>query len=314
MVGVIKTLTTRFVQLRMQYKPKSGPRSIGSGPGGEVDSLLQHEPDIEMGEKKTPHWVQVVEVQHKALAVLAQKIDELHLRHSKHLLPGFDDRRDEEQHIEVLTKSITSVFVKCQRQIKEVTAHNVNEKLSHNEEVARRNVQASLAMQLQDLSLKFRKEQKDYLTELDSMEQRGQRKMAEMGLVKTQPAFPFDTGGADMPAPRPNRNFTQVQIDAMIDREEMVQDREREIRALEKSVGELAEMFKDLAQLVVDQGSLLDSIEYNLEQAQENTAEAVEEIEKAHQSAASMRCKLCIIVLILLVVVFGIILVVKIIK
>lgn len=38
-------------------------------------------------------------------------VEELRRMHEKHLLPGFDDRKDEEQAIEIMTKAITSVLL-----------------------------------------------------------------------------------------------------------------------------------------------------------------------------------------------------------
>lgn len=45
-----------------------------------------------------------------------------------------------------------------------------------------------------------------------------------------------------------------------------VAQRDREITEIARSIGQLAELFRDLGQLVIDQGSLLDSVEYNVEQ------------------------------------------------
>ena len=42
--------------------------------------------------------------------------------------------------------------------------------------------------------------------------------------------------------------------------------RDRELTEIARSIAQLAELFKDLSVLVIDQGTLLDSVEYNIEQ------------------------------------------------
>ena len=51
-----------------------------------------------------------------------------------------------------------------------------------------------------------------------------------------------------------------------------VQVRARELDEIAKSINALADLFKDLSSLVIEQGTILDSIEYNIER----TAVAVE--------------------------------------
>jgi hypothetical protein len=68
--------------------------------------------------------------------------------------------------------------------------------------------------------------------------------------------------------------------------------RDRELTEIAKSIADLAELFKDLSVLVIDQGTLLDSVEYNIEQTSVQVAEAVKELDMATRyvvSAALLR-------------------------
>ncbi len=57
--------------------------------------------------------------------------------------------------------------------------------------------------------------------------------------------------------------------------------RDRELTEIAKSIAQLAELFKDLSALVIDQGTLLDSVEYNVEQTAVHMEDAVKELETA---------------------------------
>lgn len=60
-----------------------------------------------------------------------------------------------------------------------------------------------------------------------------------------------------------------------------LRSRDRELTEIAKSIATLAELFKDLSSLVIDQGTLLDSVEYNIEQTAVHMKEAVKELDIA---------------------------------
>jgi syntaxin 16 len=63
--------------------------------------------------------------------------------------------------------------------------------------------------------------------------------------------------------------------------------RDRELTEIAKSIASLAELFKDLSVLVIDQGTLLDSVEYNIEQTAVQVQQAVAELDVATRSVSS---------------------------
>jgi syntaxin 16 len=68
-----------------------------------------------------------------------------------------------------------------------------------------------------------------------------------------------------------------------------LQARDKELREIAKSIGSLAELFRDLSTLVIDQGTILDSVEYNMENTTIHMQEAVKELDIATRSGPMTR-------------------------
>jgi len=57
-----------------------------------------------------------------------------------------------------------------------------------------------------------------------------------------------------------------------------LRQRNRELTEIAKSIADLAVLFKDLSSMVIDQGTLLDSVEYNVEQTAVQMSQAVKDL------------------------------------
>lgn len=82
-------------------------------------------------------------------------------------------------------------------------------------------------------------------------------------------------------------------------------ERDEEIIRIAKSIEELATIFKELAVLVIDQGTILDRIDFNMEQVLDNTTQGIKQLEKAeeHQkNALPFRCIIALVILIIIMV------------
>lgn len=84
-----------------------------------------------------------------------------------------------------------------------------------------------------------------------------------------------------------SRSHLSVQQQAQLQDEPDLETRSRELNEIAKSIASLAELFKDLQAMVIDQGTLLDSIEYNVEQTAVHVQEAVKELKIATSSVQS---------------------------
>jgi len=93
--------------------------------------------------------------------------------------------------------------------------------------------------------------------------------------------------------------------------EEQGSMREKEIVKLVQSINELAQIFRELNVLIVEQGTVLDRIDYNIEQAKTKVEAGNQELKKAEKSSRTARSLICILMLIILIVILVAILVYK---
>ncbi|TRY80164.1 hypothetical protein DNTS_003402 [Danionella cerebrum] len=201
---------------------------------------------------------------------IRQKMKDLASLHDKHMnRPTLDDSSEEEHAIEITTQEITQMFHRCQRAVTALQTQSF-----HCTEQERRlltNVVSSLAQSLQDLSINFRHTQSGYLKHVALYD----------------------------------RGFTDDQLVLVQQNTVLVEEREREIRQIVQSISDLNEIFRDLAGMV---GTVLDRIDFNVEQACVKTEEGLQQLQKAEQYQKKNRKMLVILILFVIVVVLILIL------
>ena len=75
----------------------------------------------------------------------------------------------------------------------------------------------------------------------------------------------------------------QSQSQATVALDLNIEQRSNEITQIASSISELADLFRDLGNLVVEQGTVLDSVEYNVQQTARELSGAVEELKVAQK-------------------------------
>ena len=202
--------------------------------------------------------------------------------HKTALKPTFDDSGESAQQvIEVMTREITQLFRKAERKLKSLSQHQSS--VENSRLIV--NVQQSIAAELQKLSQEFRKQQKGYLQRL-----RKQQEVVALSPTFGGPSLLDDGGDYDA-------GFTESQILKSRESENLVVEREKDIQNIVRSVEELATIMRDLSVLVIDQGSVVDRIDYNMEQVATHVEEGVKELVKAEKHQKSSRMMLCIMFL-----------------
>ncbi|CAO3623914.1 unnamed protein product [Cunninghamella blakesleeana] len=204
--------------------------------------------------------------------------------------------------IDRLTSDITDEFYRIKRDIQRIQADNGNN--TEQDLKLARNIQTSLATKVQEISTSFRKQQSNYLQKLRGQESRKANILGiESGLSNEAADLLLDEDA--------QVGFTESQIAVLESSNASIDQREREINQIAKSIHQLAEIFRDLQTLVIDQGTILDRIDYNIEQTNIQVKDAVVQLDKGSKYQSKTRRRKLILLLILIILLLIVILVVK---
>ncbi|KAM5219761.1 syntaxin-16 isoform 8-T8 [Hipposideros larvatus] len=235
-------------------------------------SGISLDPEAAIGVTKLspPKWVDGVDEIQYDVGRIKQKMKELAILHDQHLnRPTLDDSSDQEHAIEITTQEITQLFHRCQRAVQALPSR-ARRACSEQEERLLRNVGAALAQAVQELSASFRRAQSAYLRRLKNREERSQHFF--------DTSVPLMDDGDDNTLY--DRGFTDEQLVLVEQNTLMVEEREREIRQIVQSISDLNEIFRDLGAMIVEQGTVLDRIDYNVEQSCIKTEDGLKQLHK----------------------------------
>ncbi|TFK26463.1 t-SNARE [Coprinopsis marcescibilis] len=296
--------STRFARRRSLYADDPDEND------DEHDRLIATSSHVSLDVQLPPAWVDLADQVEELLLDAQSKIATLDRLHSRHVLPGFSDRSQEEQEIEAFTTDITKDFRRCHSLIQKIGSfqpHNFppDSQSSRNIQLAAKNVQRGLAAKLQDISATFRKKQRVYMEKLQGQATKNQDLLVASGAITLKGSEGMSAVDDDVRAATHTRaqSMSLVHADPSVE----LRARDREVTEIAKSIATLAELFKDLSVLVIDQGTLLDSVEYNIEQTSVQLEGAVTELEVATQYQKNTGRRKCIFLLLLII--FGMIIV-----
>ncbi|XP_068893383.1 syntaxin-16 [Tenebrio molitor] len=238
-----------------------------------------------------PMWIDYLEKAQMILPKLKVKINDLKMLHSRHLhRPTFDESSADEIAIESCTHEITRMFNETHRLVQIIKSHSTEGPVK--EQRLTINVYHSLASALQELSTMFRSTQNNYLRQIQSREDRS--KVYFDNQLEDEDLYNREVDDIDNYFVN-SKQMNQQQL-LLLEEENtrFAQEREQEVNAIVKSIVDLNEIFKDLSQMVVDQGTVLDRIDYNVEQTQIQVYEGFKQLQKADAYQRKNR-KMCAI-------------------
>ncbi|KAL4164615.1 hypothetical protein KRP22_004479 [Phytophthora ramorum] len=259
-------------------------------------------PGGELREIHKPEWTRFAESADESIRLLHAKLEYLQLLHTRRLMIRFDDSEIQQEHeINCLTEEITALFHKADRSLKKITSAFIGGEASPSpaDRLVRLNTQRAIAGRLQGISIQFRTRQREYLQRLQL-----QKFGSEI----------FDVDAMEKGAGTAGQSFQfgNKSTTVAMDRTEYdIKTRDIEIQRIAKSVATLATMFKEVAEMVIDQGTLIDRIDYNMEQVVERMRSGLSQLERAEKYQRNTRPERCIFLLLTLITLCFCILVVK---
>ncbi|KAE8733396.1 Syntaxin-43 [Hibiscus syriacus] len=219
-----------------------------------------------------PAWVDVSEEIAANVQRARAKMAELAKAHAKALMPSFGDGKEDQRNIEALTHEITNLLKKSEKRLQKLSATGPSEDSN-----VRKNVQRQLATDLQNLSMEIRKKQSTYLKRLRQQKEGQDGVDLEMNI---------------------NGNRSKTEDD---DLDDMVVE----------SVNELAQIMKDLSVLVIDQGTIVDRIDYNIQNVATTVEEGLKQLQKAERTQKQGGMVMCATVLVIMCFVMLVLLILK---
>lgn len=281
------------------------------------DKASTHENATIMRVAMEPDWVFAYNDLKDDVAELDKMLDRLATMYAQHLLPSFGEKDTShlEHEIRILSHRLTDMLHSVEQKVRTVAkpsappssrAPNANDAAAalrsrdlEVERIIRRNVQKRFATPLQKLSMGFRKRQKDYLDKLKQMRDSygdvdgdGEDEQLVSVPLHDDPHGIRDNGSSAQSAA-----FSEGQLLAVESSSALAGDRKRELTRVSTNINDLAILVKDIAALVVDQGTVLDRIDYNLEDVRAKTMGATRELRIADRYQRKQHALCCIIIL-----------------
>lgn len=334
-IGVLRSLTEVFILLRNNCVQSRHVFADRRRSAGSVDGLSSsvgkknedklsliplddNNQDLEArsGARVPPDWVNLVdEVQYEMLRITTRIKDlkELQQRHVSR--PSFNDEKSqEEKAIEESTTEITKMLTHCHKLV-QLIQNSGPSTARHNQ--LRQNVTISMIQSLQNVMADLRGSQSSYLNQLKSRSENCDKFFDDFATFsgKNQKLPSFLDDDLQMPtetdSSQPSQELSMKQLQLLHDNASIVREREREIVNITKSIVEINHLFKDLAGFIVDQGTVLDRIDFNIEQTTVKVKSGLRSVRKAEEYQKKNRKMYCIFILSIAVIVGLFLLVLK---
>ncbi|KAF7805071.1 syntaxin-43-like isoform X1 [Senna tora] len=290
---VIELVSTSLLNQNRSYAPLSTEDPGNSSKGPLTVGL-------------PPAWVDVSEEISANVQRARTKMAELAKAHAKALMPSFGDGKEDQRAIETLTHEITDLIKRSERRLQRLSATGPSEDSN-----VRKNVQRSLATDLQNLSVELRKKQSTYLKRLRQQKESQDGVDLEMNINGSKSRFEDDALDSMV--------FNDHQMAKLKKSEAFTVEREKEIQqasksslfAVVESVNELAQIMKDLSVLVIDQGTIVDRIDYNIQNVATTVEDGLKQLQKAERTQKKGGMVMCATVLVIMCFVMLVLLVLK---
>jgi syntaxin 16 len=212
-----------------------------------------------------PKYIEKFDNSNDILKDLEIKLSKLQENQQRRLVPKFDDEENKkiEKIIDSLVKEMTSKLYEVENKIKEMVNENTNNDIDEN---IKNNMKQTIYTKLSEFTKKFKMNQEIYM-----------KKFRE--LVGNENLYNNNNNYNESD----NNNSKKENFLVLSEETNVLQKRDKEFGNLLKSVNELASIFKDMQNLVMQQGTILDRIDYNIENAAVKINQGKKNLEKTEE-------------------------------
>ena len=335
-----RNLSLEYAELRSAHRSNYPRGSEGVQPPPDASTSST---SITVGE--SPPWVQYKETIRRDVEQLKEDLHLLQNLHTARLRINFDPDsvQAQDQEIERVVDKITATLRRCEGNIKRIAmAGGDPRKLQQQERQVMMNAMRAMAIELNTQSKTFRHAQKQFLDShttsththahlsthqcrgtlfpfaspsggalcVSDLRQQQAEEAAEAGTASAgREVRQLDSMVDTIMDPNQSLNAEQQQQLETIEVES--QDRMKEIVRVAQSINELASLFRELNVLVIEQGTILDRIDYNVEQTVAKVKQGVTDLDKADDISKRAVTAKCIGALIVVVAILLLALIIK---
>ncbi|VDM98567.1 unnamed protein product [Thelazia callipaeda] len=250
-----------------------------------------------------PEWINYLDEAQYEITRIRSRLKRIREMQQNHISKSsFVEDSEAQTEIDESTDEITKMFTHCQRLIDFIEKANIFESFQQSQ--LRKNVVLSLRLVLSYLAGDFRTNQAKFLKQIEARKEIvNSYLLASSDWVNTEVLD-------DAPIDESRDGLTMEQIQLLLQNADMVKEREHDVMSVSKSIVELNSLFKDLASMVVDQGTILDRIDYNVEQATLKVKSALSSVQRAERYQRNDKKMYCIFILSVAIIVLLVLLII----
>lgn len=226
---------------------------------------------------KPPPWVRVLAHFDELEATVAAKMERLHAAQTEFFNPKFvsaDEEEEQKNTLQGQQHDIQKLMKELERMV--VSGIRAADPNNGDEVVAAANVQRLLSHRLATLATGFKDGQQWFADNLKRREAKVKR-FNKLGSAETQEKLERE----EKIAGYLELGYTQADIQELLVMDRQAEETSKEVRDIMSSIQEIHQMFADLKTLVDEQGTIIDRIDYNVEEAGKKISGGLKELQKA---------------------------------
>mgnify|MGYP002622185416 CR=1 FL=1 len=294
-LGLSKNKTDILKNKKLDIAKKKDRFKKNDNTTSDKEKLLGNsrgEISIEIGQGTAalpPVWVDYYEETLEKLKKIGEITEEVTKLIVQRIKLPFGDHSKLDNQINFKSNEATKLLKECEENHRKICELGRTSRESENDKKVRTNIEKALAIKIQDAAMNLRRQQKGLLDKVKDPED-------------------FTKYGNDGNLASTDHSDDAQEMEML---EDIARGRDQDINKLIDTINELSHLFKQMNQLVIEQGTIVDRIDYNLEQATQSVSKGKLELRKAKKHQTSKCGDYCIKVLVILICIFSVLLLLK---